>query len=315
MIYIILNWNKPELTLQCIAQLSGQEPSAAILVVDNGSSTVEREHLTKCLGESGFTVIEEGAPYPNEHDLPERILLLLCLKSNYGYATGNNCALKLCHELGFDYAIIMNNDVVVNSAVSEAIRPLFSSDERIALVGVDVVQRNRHINPLAHSDSALFLFLSHVLYPIFYPLIRFMHASARRRARKLSVRGVYRLAKNEYLSGCFFACNIRALSDVGNFDTRTFLYGEEIILKARLEAKKFTCVYLSTVSVQHRHAETTNLLHWRELDKHLSESYAYYLKEYRGFGSVRLLAVRVGCKVWRCLWRPVTVTLNKLISR
>jgi GT2 family glycosyltransferase len=313
MIYIILNWNKCELTLQCISQLSGQEPSAAILVVDNGSSAAEREQLTKGLTENGFTAIEEGAPYPDKCDLPERILLLLRLKRNCGYATGNNYALKLCKELGFDYAIILNNDVVVESANSEAIGRLLSSDERIALIGVDVIQHGRHINPLTSSDSALFLCLSKVLYPLFYPLIQFLYASNRRRIRKISVQGVYRLGRNEFISGCFFACNIRALSEVGNFDSRTFLYSEEIILKTRLEAKGYICVYMSTISVQHRHEETTKLLHWREKDKHLSESQAYYLKEYRGFGPVRLLAVHVGDSTWRYLWRPVTIALSKLL--
>lgn len=287
----------------------------AILVVDNGSSAAERNSLIKCLAANDCAIVEEGAPYQNRHDLSQSKLILYLLKHNYGYATGNNYALKYCRDLGYKYAVIINNDVVVNSANSDAIIRLFSSDERIALIGVDVIQRSKHINPICIIDSALFLCLSNLLYPLFYPVIRFLQTSTRRRANKRSVAGVYSLRKNECLSGCFCACNIRALSEVDYFDSRTFLYGEEIILKAKMDAKNYKCLYLSNISVEHRHAETTKLVHWRELDRHLSESHEYYLKEYRGFGAFRLLAVNVGDNVRRFLWRPVTIALSRLIKR
>jgi len=316
MIYIVLNWNKPDLTLQCVSQLLRYESSASVLVVDNGSATVERERLTKRLADSGFTTVDEGTPYPNGHGTSERVLLLLRLKRNYGYAVGNNHALELCKGLGFNYATILNNDVLISSGNSKALADVLSSDQRVAVVGVDVVQHGRHINPLAFRDGVLVLCLTKALYPLFYLLVRFLQFSLIRRAtRNCSAQGVYQLGRKEYLSGCYFACSVRALSEVGYFDPGTFLNYEEPILKARLEARGYTCAYISSVAVQHRGGETKKDVDQRELDRYSSESLTHYLQEYRGFGPVRLLAVHAGDLVWRCLWRPMTVLVKQALSR
>lgn len=84
---LILNWNRPEETLNAIKSAKEQTyPNTEIIVVDNGSTDNSVELITK--------------HYPE--------IKLIRLDKNYGCPGGRNRGIPLCHR---DYIILKYLDV------------------------------------------------------------------------------------------------------------------------------------------------------------------------------------------------------------
>jgi glycosyltransferase involved in cell wall biosynthesis len=90
---VVLNWNQPEETADCVASLlAGAYPRLQALVVDNGSADDSVSQLRGRFGEQ-ICVVETG--------------------TNLYYAGGNNIGLKWALEAGATWVLILNNDTVV----------------------------------------------------------------------------------------------------------------------------------------------------------------------------------------------------------
>jgi len=93
---IVLNWNRADDTCQCVASLLKSEfANLEVLVVDNGYSPEAYAQL--------------------RHDLPETDILRS--EANLGFAGGNNLGLRAALQRGADYALVINNDTVVDPAM------------------------------------------------------------------------------------------------------------------------------------------------------------------------------------------------------
>lgn len=99
---LILTWNKPLDTIECIDScLKLDYDNYEILVVDNHSEDDSVEQFKK--------------RYSRIH--------LLLNSENLGYATGNNVGIRYALKQGADFVFILNNDTVVDpKAVKELIR-------------------------------------------------------------------------------------------------------------------------------------------------------------------------------------------------
>ncbi len=90
---IVLNWNQPDLTLQCLQSLAVAAAVAPIkiTVIDNGSTddSVARIH----------------SAYPD--------VGIVAIGANLGYAGGNNVGIRYALATEADFICILNNDVVV----------------------------------------------------------------------------------------------------------------------------------------------------------------------------------------------------------
>lgn len=103
---VIVNWNNYPDTERCLSSLSEVEyPNYTVYVVDNGSTDNSGEKLS------------------NKFEYCEFIFN----KANYGFAGGNNPAIKRALEEGADYVLLLNNDARVNSSF---LSPLVETAER-----------------------------------------------------------------------------------------------------------------------------------------------------------------------------------------
>jgi GT2 family glycosyltransferase len=90
---LILNFNQPLLTLQCVESfLASDYPNLKVLVVDNGSSSDNLEAIRK---------------------LRNTKLNLHRLINNLGYVGGMNYALQVAFLENPDYFLVSNNDVII----------------------------------------------------------------------------------------------------------------------------------------------------------------------------------------------------------
>lgn len=89
---VVLNWNKPDDTIECLEScLATRYPAAETLLVDNHSDD--------------DSVARVRARFPK--------LTVLENPSNLGYAGGNNAGIRLALERGADYVFLLNNDVTL----------------------------------------------------------------------------------------------------------------------------------------------------------------------------------------------------------
>lgn len=113
---IILNWNGLKDTIECLNSIKKiTYPNYETIVVDNGSSGDDVQVLRKKFGKS-IRIIEN--------------------KKNYGFAEGNNIAIrKVMNEKKSNYVLLLNNDTVVDKRFLDGLVKVAESDEKIGIVG------------------------------------------------------------------------------------------------------------------------------------------------------------------------------------
>ena len=95
---IVLNWNKPDLTINTVDSLlkiTHHGFDFQIFLVDNGSS------------DNSISLFEERFS-------KQSLVKILQVGSNLGFVGGNNFGIKQSLKLGFDYVLLINNDVSVD---------------------------------------------------------------------------------------------------------------------------------------------------------------------------------------------------------
>lgn len=116
---IVLTWGRFEETVLCLESLRNVRYSPlSVLVVDNAS------------GGDYVTRIRKRFPETK----------IITLPVNLGYAGGNNVGLRHAIESGAAYALVLNNDTVVDPDLVAAQTRAAETDHRIAAVGARVMQ-------------------------------------------------------------------------------------------------------------------------------------------------------------------------------
>jgi GT2 family glycosyltransferase len=119
---IVLNWNGLNDTLDCLESLDQLDyQNYKVVVVDNGSVDgsvpVIRQRFP------GVTIIENG--------------------ENLGYAGGNNVGLRYAMAQGADYALLLNNDTVVDPAFLRILVDAAEADPAVGVAGPTIYYHER----------------------------------------------------------------------------------------------------------------------------------------------------------------------------
>ncbi len=159
---IILNWNGWQDTLECLESIYQiTYPNYQVILVDNHSQDQSLEKIREyCQGkitptESKFhTYNPENKPIKiheltnqetenktkqtetNKTETPNNHLTLIKNDKNYGFAQGNNIAIKYTQKTHHpDYILLLNNDTVVNPKFLTEMVKVAESDEEVGIVG------------------------------------------------------------------------------------------------------------------------------------------------------------------------------------
>ena len=157
---IILNWNGWPDTLECLESIFQiSYPNFKVIVVDNHSEDHSIQKIREyCQGEiivqSPFFQYqrnnkpikikllnkeesESNTEIVEDLDLPSnRLLTLIKNDENYGFAKGNNIAIKYAlQNLNPDYVLLLNNDTVVNSDFLTKMIQSAEEDVNIGILG------------------------------------------------------------------------------------------------------------------------------------------------------------------------------------
>jgi len=211
----------------------------------------------------------------------------LLLDNNYGYAKGNNFGLKLARKLGYKYALISNNDVVIEKPVLSTLIMALKRLEKAAVVGPRVYGPNgKRQGPFSRPNLYHYFFYP-VFIPIFWPITKLV-TNVMRKMDMRRTKYCYRLM------GCFMLLDLEVLEKVDWFDENTFLYAEELILAEKLERIGYRMAYTDSVYIRHMHGQSTQKLGNKNRLLEQLRSDLYYFRSYRGYDAVRLAFVKAG---------------------
>lgn len=220
---IIINWNTKELLLGCLESIEkeGSECSLEVVVVDNGSvdGSVEaaRENYPR------VKLIQNGR--------------------NLGFAKANNIGIEASTGR---YVCLVNSDVKVMPACFAKLVDYMDTNNSIGIIGPKILWPDMSLQDSCRRFPNLWNNLCEILY-------------LNKLFPKLEVFGgehmIFfphdRMIKVDGLVGCFLMIRRSALTEVGLFDERFFIYSEEIDLCKRFRKSGWEIVFYPDAQAIH----------------------------------------------------------------
>lgn len=249
---IIVNWNSGNQLRKCIDSIIsfGYAFVESIIVVDNGSADESLDLI-------------EGLP---------KVSTIHC-GSNLGFGAACNIGAIEC---GGDFLLFLNPDARLYSDSLEKVI-LFMSDEKnlnVGVCGVQLVDESGQISrscaafPSASSFAAYASGFSRIFPSTGYAMVNWDHKQVR---------------TVDHVIGAFYLIRRQVFTQLGGFDTRFFMYLEDLDLSYRVKEAGWSIVYLASIQAFHAGGGTSNKIKARRLfyslrsriqyaHKHLSKS-------------------------------------------
>lgn len=167
------------------------------------------------------------------------------LPKNPGYGAAHNVAIRKAMELRASYHVVMNTDLTFDSDVVSPMIKFMFENPKIGHMMPKVYSADGSVQRLCKLVPTPFDLFARVFFP---PSIK----------RKLSKRfelhssGYDKMMFVPFLSGCFMILRMEALQEVGLFDERFFMYGEDVDLTRRI-ASRYETIYFPDCSIIHEH--------------------------------------------------------------
>jgi len=198
-----------------------------------------------------ISIVDNDAPEPLPVGLAEQAdVVVLRPGENLGFARGNNLGVRGGDA---DHLLLINPDVVLSRQAFRSMAELLDGNPRVAACAPRLT--NPDGSPQVGSAGYLPSIASVTRQAL--PLARLL---GKGEGRALFVSPGARAADGGFLSVDWLsaACMLirrRAFEEVGGFDERFFLYGEDIDLGKRLRERGWQLAYLPQVSVEHEHLQ------------------------------------------------------------
>lgn len=226
---IILNWNGWDDTLDCVRRLCDLPEAGEIWLVDNASNQDR--------------TAEVQAVCPG--------LRVFRWDDNYGWAGGNNRALKIAAAEGHEFAYLLNNDCEPSPGFLSAVTDAAAADPKLAAVG------------------------SCILYQEPAGFARFDGEYHDPGARAWKPASGFRVVPN--VNGAGMLVRLQAMEEAGYFDERYFCYAEETEWCWRTAAHGYRCAICLESVVLHAcegSDVSSNALYYRRRNDFLLMEYA-----------------------------------------
>jgi GT2 family glycosyltransferase len=190
---------------------------------------------------------------------------------NLGFGAAHNIAMKA--SLGeSNYHLVLNPDVYFGGGVLERLLDYVRARPDIGVVMPKILNPDGSIQHLckrlpAPSDLIIRRFLPRVLKPLVGDRL------ARYEFRDQDYNSVLSVP---VLSGCFMMLNCAALSEVGVFDERYFMYMEDVDLCRRMH-QRYETIYFPEVAIYHGY-EKGSYRNFRLMTRHVVSALQYFQK-------------------------------------
>jgi GT2 family glycosyltransferase len=218
---IVLNWNGLNDTLDCLESLACLDyPNYEFVVVDNGSTDgsvpVIRERFP------GVTIIENG--------------------ENLGYSGGNNVGLRYAIAQGADYALLLNNDTIVDPTFLRILVDAAETDPLIGMAGPTIYYHERPDVIWSAGGG-----------------IDWQRGSTRMVGLDERDQGQFGAEPRavDFITGCAMLVRRTVMEQVGLLDERFFAYYEETEWCVRASRAGFKIVHVPLAHIWHKISPAT----------------------------------------------------------
>ena len=215
---ILLNYNNWPDTVECIQSLNNcNVKNSNIIIIENCSSDNSVEKLNAHV--PGVKIIQS--------------------QKNLGFTGGNNIGIKYALENSFDYAIVLNNDTIIES--KDSIKTLVEEMDS----NPDVTLGTGRIFYYPNKDK------------IWYDggrLVKWKgmatHNNFRKNLNEINLAN--RKKYVDFISGCFMCIRLKDLPELGYMDEDFFLYLDDIEYSARAVKKNLKLMFFPYVVIYHK---------------------------------------------------------------
>ena len=213
---VLVNWNSFDLTKDTLESLSHTTyTNYDCIVVDNGS--------------------EDGSGMALKQAFPNCILIQSDI--NKGFTGGNNLGMEYALEKGYEYILLLNNDVAVEPNFLE---PLIARLDQDSAIGA--------VQPLIyfhHDQNLIWNAGSRYLSWIGLPLTLMYY---RKDPHHLQIK---QEKKIDWITGCAFMIRASVLRKTGNLKEKYFIYFEDVDLSFRIKKAGYTLSYVPSAVIYH----------------------------------------------------------------
>lgn len=222
---IIINFNTPESTSECISSLNKHLLcNYEIIVVDNNSDDESRHFIT------------------NLH--PE--VCWIQLNKNMGYGSAVNKG--FIKSIG-EYILILNSDIIILSNFFDYLKEKYI-EFNAGVIGIQLILPGKEVQNTVSN------------FPEFMTImgedIRWIGKIKKFSRYSMNLNPRVNLNKVDWLTGAFMFISRQNFIQIGGFDEQFFMYYEDIDLCKKLSANGFSNYYLTEHSAIHKHCYSVN---------------------------------------------------------
>lgn len=212
-VIIILTFNSASHIRECLASLAMLDyPNFEVVVVDNAST------------DDTVKLAQTDTPAPK----------VLANEMNLGYAEGNNVGLRYALSANADYALVLNDDVIVARDFLTQLVRAAQADPHAALLGPIIYH---------HSTPAVIQSAGGALGNWTFP----------HRGINEPERGQFnRVESVVWLSGCAILARCGALERIGLFDPDYFMYWEDVDWCLRAQEHGYNVLFVPQAKLWHK---------------------------------------------------------------
>lgn len=265
---VIVSYNAPKHLEICLdsCQEALKNCEGEIIVVDNNSSEIDFESLKKI--------------YPT--------IKYLLQTENLGFAKANNIGVE--NALG-DYILILNPDTIIPEDIFPKLIDFHQSKDKIGLIGVRLIDTNGNFHPESKRNIP-------TAKNSFSKLFQRLNKSTSNNYYKLEV-DEFETAPCEILVGAFMFTTKQIYQEIGGFDARYFMYGEDIDISYSAELAGYTNYYKGDITVLHYKGESTK--RDKKYFKIFFEAMMIFLAKYYKDNWLNYQVLRTGIAVKYCV--------------
>ena len=172
---------------------------------------------------------------------------------NLGFGKAHNIAIAESIDNKIDYHLIINPDVTLSKTIIEYLYNFMTKNPKCGLVTPKIFYSNGDLQRLCKKiPNPIELFGKRI------PIKKVSEYFSTR--IELSTFKYDSQLNVPYLSGCFMLCKTLALKEIGGFDSRYFMYMEDLDLSRSIH-EKYETLFLPEVSILHgyRSESKTNI--------------------------------------------------------
>ncbi len=241
---VVLNYNGKDLTLETVESLLAMTyPACRVVVVDNAST------------DGSYEAVREAFP-----DVAQ-----VRVEVNQGPASGMNAGLRYVLEQGFDYALLLNNDIQV---APEMVTEMVAVAERDPMIGV--------VGPKAY------YFWDRERIWSAGGILRFKESVTRERGDGELDRGQWdRDEEVDYICGCAMLVRRSAIEATGLWDTTYTLGVEDADWCARMKQEGYSCWYAHRAKLWHKVGQSVGV-YKPGRTFHTGRNMAIFVRKYAG---------------------------------